>query len=196
MATEDEKDTIPSCSVKQLTELLRTASGYLLMPSEDYNEISSGIFIGSRFPALDKPLLTKLGITHVLNAAQGNSFMHVDTSAEYYEGMDIKYLGLCCNDMEKTKISKHFDEATDFIAEAVGSGGKILVHCVEGFSRSATLVIAYFMIKKGMTAQAAVGFVRASREIGPNDGFLKQLCELNEQLEKKRKVENVRSENE
>ena len=60
--------------------------------------------------------------------------------------------------------------------------GKVLIHCMMGFSRSATIAIAYLMIRRGMTAQEATRTVRAKRKIGPNDGFLKQLCELNKEL--------------
>lgn len=58
------------------------------------------------------------------------------------------------------------------------------MHCVQGVSRSATLVIAYLMIKHHMTVQDALRLVRSKREICPNPGFLQQLCDLNEQLKK------------
>lgn len=59
-----------------------------------------------------------------------------------------------------------------------------MVHCREGISRSATLALAYLMIKKGLKAQEAMRTVRAQREIIPNDGFLQQLCDLNEKLQR------------
>lgn len=59
-----------------------------------------------------------------------------------------------------------------------------MVNCVQGVSRSATLVLAFLMIKRGMTAEDAVRTVRTKREICPNDGFLQQLCDLNEKLKK------------
>ena len=62
--------------------------------------------------------------------------------------------------------------------------GKVLVHCVQGISRSATLVIAYLMLKHHMTVQNAVRLVRAQREIWPNQGFLQQLCQFDETLRK------------
>lgn len=60
--------------------------------------------------------------------------------------------------------------------------GKVYVHCRMGISRSATLVLAYLMIKRDFSAQGAVRTVRRHREIIPNDGFLQQLCNLNEEL--------------
>ena len=62
--------------------------------------------------------------------------------------------------------------------------GKVLVHCVQGVSRSATLTIAYLMLKHHMTVQVATRLVRAQREIFPNPGFLQQLCKLDQTLKK------------
>ena len=47
-------------------------------------------------------------------------------------------------------------------------------------------------MKRGLTAQQAVREVRSRRQIIPNGGFLKQLCELNELMLKKRKTESSR----
>lgn len=57
-----------------------------------------------------------------------------------------------------------------------------MVHCKVGASRSATIVIAFLMIKRHMTVQEAVRMVRSKREIAPNEGFLQQLCNLNDKL--------------
>uniref|UniRef100_A0A7M4EL02 Dual specificity protein phosphatase n=1 Tax=Crocodylus porosus TaxID=8502 RepID=A0A7M4EL02_CROPO len=62
---------------------------------------------------------------------------------------------------------------------------KILVHCAVGMSRSATLVLAYLMIKHQLSLVKAIETVKEHRWISPNQGFLKQLRNLDIQLKQK-----------
>ena len=55
-----------------------------------------------------------------------------------------------------------------------------------GISRSAVLVVAYLMIFHNMAILEALMTLRKKRAIYPNDGFLKQLRELNEKLMEER----------
>lgn len=65
--------------------------------------------------------------------------------------------------------------------------GKVLVHCARGISRSAALVLAYLMLREGLTLVEAVEAVRSHRNILPNAGFLKQLSQLDSALALQRK---------
>ena len=132
--------------------------------------------------------LQDLGITHILNAAHGNKYYHVQTGPDYYRRSGIIYHGIPAMDMFTFKLDRYFDEACDFIAKAVGTknseklNGKIYVHCKEGVSRSASLVLAYLVRDQEMELKEAVRIVRSKREISPNDGFLQQLIDYSSKL--------------
>lgn len=64
--------------------------------------------------------------------------------------------------------------------------GKVLVHCMVGMSRSATCVLAYLMISRKMSAAEAIRTVRMHRDIHPNEGFLQQLADLDNELKRER----------
>ncbi|XP_054849022.1 dual specificity protein phosphatase 3 isoform X1 [Eublepharis macularius] len=175
-------------SVEALNDLLANGSGCYSLPSAHSNEVVPRIHVGNAFIAKNIMRLQRLGITHVLNAAEGRSFMHVNTNAEFYEGTGITYHGIKANDTQEFNLSRYFEEAADFIDKALAQkDGRVFVHCREGYSRSPTLVIAYLMLRQNMDVKSAVSMVRQKREIGPNDGFLRQLCQLNERLVKEGK---------
>lgn len=155
---------------------------------KDCDEVYPRICLGNGVTAANKAFLMKEKITHVINAAEGGTFGNMRIGRNYYHGTPINYLGFELDDCIYTNISKFFNEAADFMDEAVESGGRVFVNCRYGVSRSATLVIAYLMIKKNMSAVEAVRTVKHARDvIRPNDGFLQQLAHLDNQLRKRRR---------
>ncbi|XP_057396372.1 dual specificity protein phosphatase 3-like [Balaenoptera acutorostrata] len=186
----------PSCclsgpfglSVQDLNDLLSDGSGCYSLPSQPCNEVTPRIYVGNASVAQDIPRLQKLGITHVLNAAEGRSFMHVNTNANFSKDSGITYLGIKANDAQEF-LSAYFEKAADFIDQALAQkNGRVLVHCHEGYSRSPTLVIAHLMMSQKMGVKSALSTIRQDREIGPKDGFLAQLCQLNDRLVKEGKL--------
>ncbi|ETE57654.1 Dual specificity protein phosphatase 26, partial [Ophiophagus hannah] len=109
--------------------------------------------------------------------------------ADYYEGTGICYLGIEAHDSPTFDMSPYFQPAADFIHKALSkSGGRILVHCAVGVSRSATLVLAYLMIYHRLTLVEAIKTVKDHRGIIPNRGFLRQLTTLDNSLRLKRRL--------
>ncbi|XP_014218293.1 dual specificity protein phosphatase 3 isoform X2 [Copidosoma floridanum] len=159
---------------------------YRAQQNIDCNEVYPRIFIGDGITAKNKAYLQRIGITHVVNAAEGRKFGLVNTDGNFYKDTLIRYIGFNMLDLPSTDISQFFYSAAGFIKRAHDSGGRIYVHCVQGVSRSATLVIAYLMIEKGMLAMDAIRTVRLSRDIHPNEGFLRQLALLDNQLRRQR----------
>ena len=62
-------------------------------------------------------------------------------------------------------------DALEFIDTALKGGGKVLVHCSQGVSRSATLVIAYLMWRSGSSYDEVYAKVKEARGVtNPNIG--------------------------
>lgn len=61
------------------------------------------------------------------------------------------YKTLAPNDVPGEDLIAHFPNCFAFIDSAFQAGGKVLVHCVAGVSRSATVCIGYLMWKHGMS---------------------------------------------
>ncbi|ELK29892.1 PREDICTED: inactive dual specificity phosphatase 27 [Myotis davidii] len=153
-------------------------------PWNEVDEVWPNVFIAEKSVAVNKSRLKRLGITHILNAAHGTG---VYTGPEFYTGLDIQYLGVEVDDFPEVDISRHFRKAAEFLDEALLTyRGKVLVSSEMGISRSAVLVVAYLMIFHHMAVLEALMTVRRKRPICPNDGFLRQLRELNEKLMEER----------
>ena len=68
------------------------------------------------------------------------------------------------------------NEVDDFINQARLDGGKILIHCKLGISRSAAIIIAYLIKYYGLNFNSALKFIKKQRDrINPNKGFMEQL---------------------
>ncbi|XP_061082961.1 serine/threonine/tyrosine-interacting-like protein 2 [Conger conger] len=149
-------------------------------PFNPVDEVWPNIFIAEKTVALNKSRLKRMGITHILNAAHATG---VYTSKDFYKHMKIRYHGVEVDDFPYVDISLHFRKAAEFLDEALLTHqGKVLVNSVMGISRSAVLVAAYLMIFHHMTIMEALLVLRKKRPICPNEGFLKQLRQLNEAL--------------
>jgi dual specificity phosphatase 12 len=61
----------------------------------------------------------------------------------------------------------------DFVQAAHKNKENVLIHCIQGISRSVTFVIAYIIFKYGYDYKKAESFVKQKRSIAcPNNGFM------------------------
>ena len=110
--------------------------------------VGDSILVGNKFHVTQPALLSRLGVTAVLNCApSGIRNLPLDD----YEEMGIKYhFTNCARDDENYPIlhnrdglkSPHLEKAQEVYAEVRASGGKVLFNCAAGQNRSATLAIA------------------------------------------------------
>lgn len=126
------------------------------------------LYQGRGDQATNLKVVTDLQITHVINITTE----HASAFPE-----KIQYLTLKLDDVSQTQLIKHFDKTTNFLKSAIYNGGRVLVHCNLGVSRSSTISIAYLIQEKKWTLQEAYEFLKDKRTcIRPNRGFLKQLA--------------------
>lgn len=131
--------------------------------------------------AADLPILREHNITHVVNVA---------TSVLNSYPKHFKYLSLAILDWPSADIRMYFDEALTFMRGAVENGGRVLVHCNAGVSRSTTLAIAYIMMYEKKSFDEPYKHVRTVRAIArPNIGFIEQLKKYEAELSAKRFAE-------
>ena len=138
------------------------------------NEIIDGMFLGNINSAYDIEKLQEIGITHVISVLAGFIPPYPN---------DFKYLQLNALDTTNTDLSNNFESANEFINDAIENKGKILIHCMAGRSRSATILLAYMIKSFGLTIEMALNSVILKRPIvEPNKYFMKQLQEYYDKL--------------
>jgi len=131
-------------------------------------EILDWLYLGTYANACDMRELRKMKINYILNCAYECSNKNLSK--------EMKHLHLKIKDYDDFNIIDYFEKSNEFINKCKNEGGKILIHCKFGISRSSTLVIAFLVKYKKFTVDKALEFVREKRNIiYPNYGFMNQL---------------------
>jgi len=134
------------------------------------DQISDKVFLGDLISARDEENLINNNIKGVLSCT--GSF------SPKYQNQSIQQKIFDINDSPNTNIIQYFKEAIKFM----DASEKVLVHCLGGISRSATLIIAYFMWKNKITFEESFQMILEHRLCGPNPGFREQLLIFQDKL--------------
>ncbi|XP_076439527.1 dual specificity protein phosphatase 2-like [Babylonia areolata] len=130
-------------------------------------EIVPHLLLGSGRHSSDLDLLRRLGVTALVN---------VSGDCENHFPSLFRYLRIPVRDSASADLSAWFPRANRFIDEVKAEGGRVLVHCLAGRSRSATICMAYLMYSRHLSLDAAFEHVRSRRQvIDPNLNFMRQL---------------------
>ncbi|CEM24715.1 unnamed protein product [Vitrella brassicaformis CCMP3155] len=137
--------------------------------------IPGELYVAGYGVASSEALLDGEGITHIINSAGDvcdSPFPH-----------KYEYLTYYLKDTKTEEISVLFYKTMQWIHDAIDGGGRVLIHCREGVSRSATLATAYLMWRRKWPFETAYNAVRDCRPIcNPNTGFTYQLILLGKRL--------------
>ena len=130
------------------------------------SEIIAGqLFLGSAATA-NEAALDALRITHVLSVVE----------RELLPPFGRAHLWLPIADADDVELRPILGPALRFVSAALGGGGRVLVHCERGASRSVSVVCAHLMRARALALADALAHVKVQRPCAqPNVGFLRQL---------------------
>ena len=137
------------------------------------------------YPALNPERIQHLGITNIINCSMDIPCPVIGR---------ISYTRVPVHDMPRSNLAPYFEKCADYINNVKSKGGKALVHCMAGVSRSASICIVYLMKYYKMSLAQAYNYVRSKRHvIRPNQGFFKQMIDYENKLFGKTSVKMMNS---
>lgn len=150
----------------------------------EFTGVEGGLYLGGYEAATNQPLLDQYNIKAVLTIISENRVQY--TSDQIYLHKFVR-----ADDDPRFDLSEHFEQCLEFIENARKNRYNVLVHCMAGISRSATIILAYLMKTYKYKFNDALQYVRARRPIvNPNDGFVLQLRNMESKMGSKTEVVN------
>jgi len=141
-----------------------------------WSEIIPRLYISDLSFAENPALLSSKRITHILSTLPDPIFC---PPPSLLPNQPIR-MQINLEDSPFAELAAHLPRTTSFIRDSLASHpeARVLVHCVEGVSRSVSVVAAYLIAECGFSPNDAVEYIKARRVVAdPNFGFVQQLSE-------------------
>ncbi len=159
-----------------------SSSSYESHISEGHvSKILECLYLGSCLAARDIEELKRNDISVVINiAAELDNLSDTDMGDLIEPPDNIERYSFPIRDVSEENITPLFDQVCELIhTKRRNEARGVLVHCVMGISRSASIILAYLMRYRHMSLRAAYFYVKGIRPvISPNPGFIGQLQKL------------------
>lgn len=142
-------------------------------------EVLPRLYIGDLAAAECPETLAALGITHVLSVMPGHVAIPPPATLSHL-ARPLERLQLPLHDTPFAELALHLPRTTAWIEHALRAdpANRVLVHCVQGVSRSASVVAAYLVAETRWPPKYVVEWIQAKRPCAqPNSGFVAQLDE-------------------
>ena len=138
------------------------------------DKIIDGLYIGPYTCAQNYNILDNFEIKHIINVTHN----HKNKFENFYN-----YHTISIEDTIKENIYKYFEYYSEFINQTLNNNENILVHCNAGQSRSATIILAFFIKYKKMSLKDSLEVLQSKRKcIAPNVEFIKQLLKWEQEI--------------
>ncbi|KAM3865507.1 dual specificity protein phosphatase 18-like [Diretmus argenteus] len=136
-------------------------------------QITEQLYLSNGRAARDASVVARFKITCIINV----------TESGHPPPAGVEYIHIPVADSPEAPLKDHFDQVADRIQRTGEHGGRALVHCNAGVSRSASVCIAYLVKHRSMTLLEAYRWVKCCRPMArPNAGFWKQLIRYETEL--------------
>lgn len=151
--------------------------------------IINGLWLSGISSVSNREALHENNIEMIISAVLGSS-----ANFPY----DFNYERADLRDTEDEDIITDFYRLVPIIHNELTNNRGVLVSCIFGRSRSASLVAAYLIKYKNMTADEALQFIKSKRsQIDPNANYIRQLKqyegEIRNEREKEREIERKKN---
>ncbi|KAF7652140.1 hypothetical protein LDENG_00100950 [Lucifuga dentata] len=140
-------------------------------------KVTKALFISNARSACSDQLIQQEAVTLCINVSKQQPF----------PAAAVSMLRIPVYDDPSEDLYSHFDRCADAIQEEAERGGRSVVYCKNGRSRSATVCVAYLMKHRKLTLSDALQKVKTARHvIDPNPGFMSQLEQYEKELRNRR----------
>ncbi|XP_065611697.1 protein phosphatase Slingshot homolog 3 [Cyrtonyx montezumae] len=154
-------------SLEQHKDFIDNEMLLVLAQMDRASRVFPHIYLGSEWNAANLEELQQNRVTHILNVAR-----EIDN---FFPAL-FTYMNVRVYDEETAQLLPHWNDTFLFLSDIKARGGRALVHCRMGLSRSAATVLAYAMKEFGWSLERALQYVRRCRPgVQPNPGFMRQL---------------------
>ncbi|NWV56039.1 DUS28 phosphatase, partial [Daphoenositta chrysoptera] len=138
-------------------------------------QVTASLLLGTARAACDEELLAREGVTFCVNVTRQQPFPGLPR---------VRAIRVPVLDDPAEDLHRYFEPCAAAIEEAVRAGGKCLVYCKNGRSRSAAICTAYLMRHRQLPLKDAFEAVKTARPVAePNAGFWSQLQRYEEELQ-------------
>lgn len=142
-------------------------------------KVTTSLYISNARSACSTELLQQEAVTQCINVSRQQPFPSATVARMRVDVFDDP----------NEDLYTHFDSCADAIEAEEQRGGKTLVYCKNGRSRSAAICTAYLLKYEQLTLEGALQRVKTARHvIDPNPGFLSQLQRYEEELRRRREL--------
>nr|GAT47612.1 phosphatases II [Mycena chlorophos] len=145
---------------------------HCIIPSNSEGDDHGAMYLGLAAAALDIVPFEEKRIHHLVQVIEPPQPVPSENPRDW----PLEYFRIKIKDTPKAAkvLAERLLAVCDYIADALGRGESVLVHCQQGVSRSASVVIAFLIRERAMSYEDALAFVRERRRCArPNWGFVR-----------------------